>query len=259
MLKKILLGNKKLQKIWWKLFRLALKGMNYDRGHVPTANGEIFALHYVISNFPDGEKITLFDVGANRGQYLTMASQQGGQRLEIFSFEPQSSAFEYLSKKAVAINNAHIENIGFGAKKETVILYKDSEASEFASIYPAHYDQYNVNLTIKEEIRLDTIDSYCGEHHIGRIHFLKLDVEGHEIAALSGAAKMIEAGKIDFIQFEFGMASVESRTFIKDFFRILPGYTIYRILPKGLEKLVYSEYAELFLTTNYLAVLNKVK
>ena len=94
MLKKILLGNKKLQKIWWKLFRLALKGMNYDRGHVPTANGEIFALHYVISNFPDGEKITLFDVGANRGQYLTMASQQGGQRLEIFSFEPQSSAFD---------------------------------------------------------------------------------------------------------------------------------------------------------------------
>jgi len=248
-----------LQKIWWKLFRLALKGMNYDRGHVPSANGEIFALQYVISSFPAEKKLTLFDVGANRGQYLTMASQQGGKRLAIFSFEPQSSAFEYLKKVASAIENVQIENIGFGAKRETVTLYRDTEASEFASLYPAQYEQYNVNLTIKEEVKLDTIDNYCSDHQIDRIHFLKLDVEGHEIAALTGAARMIEAGKIDFIQFEFGMASVESRTFIKDFFRILPGYTIYRILPKGLEKLVYSEYAELFLTTNYLAVLNKVK
>lgn len=257
MFKKILLGNKKLQKIWLKLFRLSLKGMNYDRGHVPNANGEIYALQYVISNFPTEQKITLFDVGANRGQYLTMASKQGERRLEIFSFEPQSSAFEYLKKVASGIENVQIENIGFGAKKETVTLYRDTEASEFASLYPAQYEQYNVSLTIKEEIKLDSIDSYCRDHNIARIHFLKLDVEGHEIAALNGAAQMIGAGKIDFIQFEFGIASVESRTFIKDFFRILPGYTIYRILPKGLEKLVYSEYAELFLTTNYLAVLNK--
>lgn len=259
MLKKLLLGNRQLQKTWWKLFRLALKGMNYDRGHVPTANGEIFALNYVISHFPTEQKITLFDVGANRGQYLTMASKQGEKRLEIYSFEPQSSAFNYLQKVASNVANVQIENFGFGATKETVTLYRDTEASEFASLYPAQYEQYNVNLTIKEDIRLDTIDNYCEEHDIARIHFLKLDVEGHEIAALSGAARMIKAGKIDFIQFEFGMASVESRTFIKDFFRILPGYTIYRILPKGLEKLIYSEYAELFLTTNYLAVLNKAQ
>lgn len=257
MLKKILLGNKRLQKIWWKLFRVVLKGMNYDRGHIPTANGEIFALRYVISNFPSNSKLILFDVGANRGQYLSMAIKHAERRAEIFSFEPQSAAFAYLKKVASGNYNVRVENFGFGARKETVILYRDSEASEFGSIYPAQYEQYNVKLSIKEEIRLETIDAYCEEHNIDRIHFLKLDVEGHEIAALSGAVQMIMAGKIDFIQFEFGMASIESRIFIKDFFRILPGYTIYRILPKGLEKLVYSEYTELFLTTNYLAVLNK--
>jgi len=68
---------------------------------------------------------------------------------------------------------------------------------------------------------------------------------------------MITAGKIPYIQFEFGVASIEARIFMKDFFKLLTGYHIYRVLPRGLVKLDrYSEYLELFLTTNYLAVKN---
>jgi hypothetical protein len=34
----------------------------------------------------------------------------------------------------------------------------------------------------------------------------------------------------------------------------LPHYDIYRVLQNGIRKIKYNEYAELFLTTNYLAV-----
>lgn len=257
MLKKILLGNKRLQKFWWKLYRLSVKGLNYDRGHVPSANGEEFALKYVLSAFGDRESIVLFDVGANRGQYLTMAMKSGDKRLKIHCFEPQVSAFTYLQKIANKYTNVVIENMGLSEEPGVVKLYADTEASEYASLYPANYTQYAVNLSKSEEIKLDSLENYCDQHQISRIHFLKIDVEGHEIGVLKGAKKMLNSKSIDFIQFEFGLASIESRTFLKDFFAILPRYTIYRILPNGLARIDYSEYAELFLTTNYLAVLKK--
>lgn len=56
------------------------------------------------------------------------------------------------------------------------------------------------------------------------------------------------------IQFEFGIASVEACIFMKDFFALLPHYDIYRVLQNGIRKIKYNEYAELLLTTNYLAV-----
>jgi FkbM family methyltransferase len=259
MIKKLLLGNRALQNFWRKLFKLAVKGMNYDRGHVPSANGEEFALQYSFQFFKRDDRIILFDVGANRGQYLTMASGIGEERLHVFCFEPQFSAFSRLKEVSSRFRKVIIENIGFGEQAATVTLYKNSESSEMASVYPANYTQYNVQLNIREEITLDTLDNYCHTHKIDRINFLKMDVEGHEVAVLKGAKRMIGSGKIDFIQFEFGLAAIESRTFLKDFFSILPDYIIYRILPNGLARIEYSEYAELFLTTNYLAVLKSLK
>lgn len=259
MIKRLLLGNRLLQKFWWKLYRLAVKGMNYDRGHVPSANGEEFALRYVLHFFKQENQVVLFDIGANRGQYLTMAAGVGDKRLSVYCFEPQVSAFSRLKEISSNFKNVTIENIGFGLEAGKVVLYKNSEASEMASVYPANYSQYNVQLLIKEEIRLDTLDNYCHLHQIDRINFLKIDVEGHEIAVLKGGNIMIGSGKVDFIQFEFGLAAIESRIFLKDFFAILPDYDIYRILPNGLSKIEYSEYAELFLTTNYLAVLRSPK
>ncbi len=35
-------------------------------------------------------------------------------------------------------------------------------------------------------------------------HFLKLDIEGHELAALQGAQKLLSRGAVDVIQFELG-------------------------------------------------------
>ncbi|MBK8309970.1 MAG: FkbM family methyltransferase [Chitinophagaceae bacterium] len=155
----------------------------------------------------------------------------------MYCFEPQVSAFAFLEKVTQDYQNGILENIGLGEEPGVVNLYADSEASEYASLYPANYTQYKVNLSKHEKIRLDSLENYCDQRQISRIHFLKIDVEGHEIGVLKGAGKLLRSGSIDFIQFEFGLASIESRTFLKDFFAILPDYTIYRILPNGLARM----------------------
>lgn len=256
-MKSLILGNKWLQKVWWYLYKISLKGLNYDRGHIPSANGEPFALNYVVKKLHKKDFI-LFDVGANRGQYLKMSLEQLKKHINvspvIYCFEPQKSAISKLEAIRNNSDQVHIFNLALGSSESTLNLYKDSEQSEFASLYPANYLQYNKQLYKSETIKVDTLDSFCKKNSVPRIDFLKIDVEGHEIEVLKGAKGLISEGKINFIQFEFGLASIESRIFLKDFFLLLNMYNIYRLLPRGLEKINYSEYCELFLTTNYLAI-----
>jgi FkbM family methyltransferase len=254
-IKNFLLGNKMLQKFWWRLYKISLKGMNYDRGHVPFANGEPFALKFAVEQLKNKKPFVLFDVGANRGQYLQMIFKEIKHHSDfrIFCFEPQKDAFQSLNAIAGDSPNVVTENIALSNNAGTSTLYKNSSQSEYASLYPANYKQYNTKLSLAEEIKMITLDAYCKSHGIAEIDFLKIDVEGHEIEVLKGASGMLDRGKIQFIQFEFGLASIESRIFLKDFFELLIQYEIYRILPGGLERIIYSEYSELFLTTNYIA------
>ena len=107
----------------------------------------------------------------------------------------------------------------------------------------------------REEIVVKTLDSFCADNDIHQIHLLKLDVEGHELAALKGATRFLQAGRIDFIQFEFGGCNIDARTFFQDYYYLLTDqYRLYRVLIDGLHELTgYREADEIFITTNFLA------
>ena len=50
---------------------------------------------------------------------------------------------------------------------------------------------------------------------------------------MQGARKLIREARIDVVTFEFCHHHVYTRTFMKDFLDLLPGWTFYRILPHG--------------------------
>lgn len=131
------------------------------------------------------------------------------------------------------------------------------DCSGLASVYKRKLDHLGYYLNKLEKVKMSTIDIYCKENNIDRIHFLKFDIEGHELNALNGANKMLKDKKIDIIQFEFGGCNIDSRTFFRDFFYLLKdNYTIYRILKDGLFEISkYKEQYEIFDTINYLAIL----
>jgi FkbM family methyltransferase len=251
MIRNFILGNKSLQKFWWTLYKISLKGLNYDRGHVPGVNGEVYALNYALNNSNKQSHFTLFDVGANRGQYLTMALRELNKTADykVYCFEPQNDAYNSLLN--VAANNTHVisENMGLGSAAEKKTLYKNSPQSETGSLHGSPQS------SLAETVVMDTLDSYCAAHQVTSIDFLKIDTEGHELEVLKGAKNLLANNCIRYIQFEFGVASIDSRIYMKDFFTILNKYDIYRILPKGLQPIKHSEYHEIFLTTNYLSIL----
>jgi hypothetical protein len=104
-----------------------------------------------------------------------------------------------------------------------------------------------------------TVDSYC-ENKIDRIDFMKIDVEGHEFEVLKGAVNMINDSRVSMIQFEFNEFNIFSKTFFRDYYRILKDYKLYRIMPQNrlLPMGEYDSSHEIFRYQNILAIHNSL-
>lgn len=251
-----LFGRRKLQGIFEFLFNISLKGLNYGNGGDFKSSGELNVLNFVKEQFKSEKLITIFDVGGNDGCYSKTLSDFFSTKAIIHSFEPSKKTYEMFLEYTKNIPNIIPNNFGFSDVENYQILYTNEDGSGLASIYERKLDHFGISLDKKEEIKLSTIDAYCKKNGINRIHFLKLDIEGHELNALKGAAQMINETQIDIIQFEFGGCNIDSRTYFQDFYYLLKdSYKIYRILKDGLfEMPTYKETYEIFTIINYLAV-----
>ena len=241
---------------WEIIFQLSLEKMNFGNGGDFSQSGELFVAKYIESKLEKEPLIIIFDVGANIGGYSKAVSDIFKDKSKIFSFEPSKKTFDLFLENTKNCNNIIPNNFGFSDKVYNQILFTNSEGSGLASVYQRNLEHFGIKMDKTEEIKLTTIDTYCAENKIERIHFLKLDIEGHELSALNGAKKMIIDKKIDFIQFEFGGCNIDSRTYFQDFYYFLKdSYNIYRILKNGIREVpTYKETCEIFITINYLAI-----
>lgn len=250
------IGKKKFQRLFERLFYLSLHGLNYGNGGNFRESGELNILKHINHKFINEKSLVIFDVGGNAGNYSMALSSFFSSNATIHSFEPSKKTYEIFLETTKSIKNIIPNNFGFSDTDKNQLLYTNSIGSGLASMYKRRLEHFGISMDKNEEIKLSTIDDYCEINNIDRIHFLKLDIEGHEIKALNGAAKMISSRKIDVIQFEFGGCNIDSRTYFQDFYYLLKdNYQIYRVLKDGLREIqTYKEIHEIFITINYLAI-----
>jgi FkbM family methyltransferase len=253
-----MIGKKRYQRFFEKLHRASVEGMNYGRGDDIYRSGEIGAMKYVASLLKGGKSV-VFDVGANEGSY-TRELSRFFLNADVYCFEPSHSTYAILKSNVGDLSGVHLGNFGLGKETgEAELYYSEAEGSGIASVYDRRLSHIGITLETKEKISIRRIDKFCESEGIPRIDFLKLDIEGHELAALEGAGDMLEQNKIRFIQFEFGGCNIDSRTYFQDFWYLLsPKYNISRIVSDGLYPIQrYSEILEIFRTINYLAELKQ--
>lgn len=249
-------GKKNLQRGFEHFYRLGLKGMNYGRASDYRHNGEAWLAGAIRQMIPSATAV-LFDVGANQGVFANqLIKAWQGMNYQLYAFEPSAKTFQLLQDRLPDLPYVHLVNKGMSEKAGALDLYFDKEGSGLASVYPRDLSHYNINFSAKETIQLTTLDDFCAAEKIQQIDFLKLDVEGHELAVLKGGSRMIGEGKVRLIQFEFGGCNIDSRTYFRDYFNFFKeGYRLYRILSDGLQELpIYNERLEVFQSANYLAV-----
>jgi len=220
-------------------------------------SGEYFVLDKVIPRILGDEKAIVFDVGANDGSYSLLVEKKLSFDL-IYAFEPNPLSYDKLKLNLINKEQIRTFNIGFGNEKvqKEIFTISTLKHTQHATLHKSVLtDLHRVKDIESYNIEISTIDSFCKENQIKKIDFLKIDTEGHELFVLEGAKEMIDNLKIKIIQFEFNEMNTISRVFLKDFYKILLNYNIFRI---DSEKLIYlkdySTYDEIFLFQNLLAV-----
>jgi FkbM family methyltransferase len=231
------------------MHRLSLAGMGFGNSD-PRTNGENALLERLAGRW---DSPTLIDAGAHEGDW-TLTALRLHPSASIHALEPNAECLPTLERALGG--RAEIHNVGLGRESGTVELYAPPGMPSLGSVHRRDLSSHGLPAPDPVgEISLVALDDFCREQGIEHVDLLKLDLEGHEHAALEGGRGLIEAGALDVIQFEFGGADIDSRIFLRDFFDTLgDGYAIYRLLHDGLDPVTYSESEEIFTHGNYAAV-----
>lgn len=229
-------------------------------------NWESFELSgesFLVNNFLKkkiGENSTpiFFDIGANNGNY-SLLMNKAFLNAKIYAFEPLKAPYKTLTERTNLTNNISCFNIGFGSKREKIEIYTNPNISSLSSIYGEVFENIHDHLNQevhKEFIEIQRLDDFCINNKIDRIHFLKIDTEGHEYEIFKGCKEFIDKKMIDIIQFEFNEMNVISRVFFKDFFMLLnTNYKLFRLHPQKLEEIKkYDTRHEIFKFQNIIAI-----
>ena len=246
-------GRGRTQFIFRRMHTVALIGRNFGPSEVGKS-GELSALQRMKAAVPVADVI--FDVGANVGEW-SMSAAHCWPLARIHAFEPSASTFATLEAATSGMRVTCVRT-ALSDQSGRVELHEVPGMPGLSSLHARDLSTHGMVMTATEEVSASTLDEYCDAQHITAIDVLKLDVEGHELAVLHGARRLLSDRCIKFIQFEFGGTNIDSRTYLRDFVKLLGAdFRIYRLLADGVEPLHYSEREEIFVTTNYLAELRE--
>lgn len=241
-----------------RISRFALNRARLDVQNTIQSNGESQLQLDVLQGVLSGKQITIFDVGANVGQWsqqLVASADSLGvtKRMQVHAFEPSTFSSDRLRKalegKPVLINKMALSDTPGEAKLHII--------HEGAGSNSLHKSSHLVPSEIEESVLISTLDEYCKAMGIESIDLLKIDTEGHDHLVMKGATALLGQRKIAAVQFEYNHRWIAARHYLRDAFDLLSplGYQLGKITPVGIEAYPdgWDPDLETFVEGNYLA------
>jgi FkbM family methyltransferase len=140
---------------------------------------ELYALEKFFSSMQLDKKICI-DAGANIGNHSLFFSRIFES---VVSFEPNKEVFKLLEINALSVSNVMPHNLGLSDKKEALKAFVDKGNLSSGKIV----EDFDSN----EIFQVEKLDNFKSENNLGKISYLKIDIEGHEEAALRGAKEIL--------------------------------------------------------------------
>jgi FkbM family methyltransferase len=134
--------------------------------------------------------MTVLDIGAHHGLYTLLASQRVGRSGRVFSFEPSPR-----ERKALRLNvvlnlcrNVAIQGLALGSEETNADLFV---VKHFETGCNSLRPPISGRETYPVRVRVTTLDVWLPTKGIDAVDFIKLDVEGAELATLKGAQQLL--------------------------------------------------------------------
>lgn len=186
------------------------------------------------------DELVFIDIGSNTGEWTDMILTMIGKtnKCNVHLFEPNPACYDGLVKKFGTNSSIKINNFGVSSKAGTATLFDPKgEGSALSSLYnrKVFHTFKDGSVIYEKKVNLVSLDEYVELNNIDHIHFLKIDVEGHELEVLRGARKLFEEKKVNVGQFEVGGTFSDAGICIKDFIDFFADYN-YGIYFKEISK-----------------------
>jgi FkbM family methyltransferase len=165
-------------------------------------------------NLTTGVDLTVFDVGANKGQSIMFFKTIYPQS-KIFAFEPSKKILNFLKEfvENMQYGDVSIFQTGIGDIQATIDFYESSLDETSSFVLPNQNSRYlrkknrilfqkNKDAFQVGKAQITTLDKFIEEKEVTRVDILKIDVEGFEFEVLLGARKSLTRGKFGVIQLE---------------------------------------------------------
>jgi FkbM family methyltransferase len=188
-------------------------------------------LHDLVKAFPEliGDGNVL-DIGANIGYTATVLARAVKPGSKVFAFEPEPYNFGILQQTA---RQARFDGTivpmrcAVGAANGTIELWINLAHHADHRVFTEQFHSQHPGST--------GIDSFL-ESHQGKISFVKIDVQGYELAVCRGMEKTIEQNPEVAVLLEYMPSAMRELGFdsteLIDFF-VQRGFEIYRVHPRG--------------------------
>lgn len=139
-------------------------------------------------------KGVLLDVGANMGYCSLLMSKSVGDSGKVFAIEPSERDFLRLVDN-VALNrldNVYVYRFAISDEPGDVEISIATEERSFLNTLGFEFSNKGIEKLKTEKVEAITLDKFVEKEGIDKIDVIKMDIEGSELKALTGARKSIE-------------------------------------------------------------------
>ena len=130
---------------------------------------------------------TVLDLGANRGFFSYLFATLTGPKGKVHCFEPIPENLKSLKPNVSMFPWVEIHPFAVGDKKGEAEMHYSKHELEKAALQPEATQRCDTTA----KVNLITLDEYMAEVNSTPIHFVKCDVEGHELKALRGMSSIL--------------------------------------------------------------------
>lgn len=131
---------------------------------------------------------TILDCGAYNGDTARLFLKKTNNDCEIYCFEPVVGNCKEIRKwiENDNLKNVYVFNVGVGESAYRDYVYSTEEITMMGAVGS---NRFRAKKPCIDEVQVDSLDNMMGNK---RVDYIKMDIEGAEMAALKGARSIIE-------------------------------------------------------------------